>query len=88
MPLVETRALTAEMNPTESITTIGAARGLGGLWAHPIDHLTEGPSRGYPFYLHILGVRLVPLAAAIGRETALIVACVREPAKSVSLGCS
>jgi len=46
MPLVETRALTAEMSPTESTTTISFAGGAGSPWAYSIHHLPEKPPRG------------------------------------------
>ena len=49
MPLVETRALTAEMGPTESTTTISDAGAAGSPWADPIYHFSDGPPREVPF---------------------------------------
>jgi hypothetical protein len=49
MSLVETRAPTAEMGPTESTTTIGVTGGAGSPWAYSIYHLPERPPRGVPF---------------------------------------
>jgi len=40
MPLIETRALTAEMGPTESTTTISDSGAAGSPWADPI-YLSE-----------------------------------------------
>jgi hypothetical protein len=60
MPLVETRAPTAEMRATKPTTTISVAWALGDLWAYPIDDLAEGPSRGRLFQWSILRVLLAP----------------------------
>ena len=73
MPLVETRALTAEMGPTESTTTISDAGAAGSPWAAPIYHFSEGPPREVPFQSSILRVRLTPLTLATARENAPIV---------------
>jgi hypothetical protein len=82
MPLVETRALTAEMGPTESTTTISDAGAAGSPWADPIYHLSERPPRGVPFQSSILWVRLTPLTMATARKNAPMV----EPHRSVSFG--
>jgi hypothetical protein len=49
MPLVETRALTAEMGPTESTTTISDSGAAGSPWADPIYHLSKNRLRGFRF---------------------------------------
>ena len=42
MPLIKTRALAAEMGPTESITTISDAGAAGSPWTDLIYHLPRG----------------------------------------------
>jgi len=73
MPLVETRAFTAKMSPTESTTTISLAGGAGSPWAYSIHYLPERPPRGVPFQSSIFRVRLTPPILATGRESAPIV---------------
>src|SRR5271169_1788745 len=89
MPLVETRALTAEMGLTESTTTISDAGVVGSPWADPIYHLSERPPRGVPFQSSILRVRLTPLTMATSRKNAPMVPRGKapmggEPHRSVS----
>jgi hypothetical protein len=91
MSLVETRALTAEMGPTESITNISDAGAAGSPWADPIYHLSERPPRVVPFQSSILRVRLTPLTMATGRKNAPMVPRGKapmggEPRRSVSFG--
>jgi hypothetical protein len=84
MPLVETRAFTAKMSPTESKTTISVARGAGSPLAYSIHCLPERPLRGVPCQSSILRVRLTLLTLAMCRESASIVPR-RRSYKSVSL---
>jgi hypothetical protein len=83
MPLVETRALTAEMGPTESTATISDAGAAGSLWADPIYHLSERPPRGVPFQSSILRVRHTPLTMATVRKNASMVPMGEELHRSV-----
>jgi hypothetical protein len=80
MPLVETRALAAEIGPTESTTTISDAGAAGSPWADLIYHLSKRPPRQVSFQSSILRVHLISLIMATGRKNAFMV----KPYRSMS----